>query len=310
MTVDTRPRIAIARLPTAPGVYRFRDRDGRVLYIGRASELRSRVASYWSDLADRAHLAAMVRRIQRIDAVACDSAHEAAWLERNLLEQSMPRWNRTAGGQEVPVWIRLDRGPATPGLSVVHEHQVTGDATDFGPYLGGLRVRQAVAALDRVLPLSYTGTRVRGTAHDMARVRGVATADREELVHRITAVLSRDATAVALARAALAEARDRASENLAFELAGRIQAEVEALGWITSPQRVTTSAPEDIDVYGWSDDVLVRFGIRAGRLCVWSQRAATRDHAAAHLAATPETWRAFAQRNAELAAGLARGPHA
>src|SRR6185369_9025794 len=87
MTVDARPRIAIARLPTAPGVYRFRDRDGRVLYIGRASELRSRVASYWSDLADRAHLAAMVRRIQRIDAVACDSAHEAAWLERNLLEQ-------------------------------------------------------------------------------------------------------------------------------------------------------------------------------------------------------------------------------
>jgi len=79
---------------------------------------------------------------------------------------------------------------------------------------------------------------------------------------------------------------------------------------VVAPQRVTAPAGHDEDVAGWADDVLVRFGIRAGRLCVWSQRAATRDHAAAHLAATPETWRAFAQRNAELAAGLARGPHA
>ncbi len=109
---------AVARLPSSPGVYRFRDAGGRVLYVGRASVLRSRVASYWSDLRDRGHLAAMVARVARIEAVTCDSVHEAAWLERNLLEASLPPWNRTPGGQETAVYIRMDAGPVHPGLSV------------------------------------------------------------------------------------------------------------------------------------------------------------------------------------------------
>lgn len=65
-------------LPSEPGVYRFRDSTGKVLYIGRATVLRSRVASYWSELGGRSHLAPMVARIARIEAVSCDSVHEAA----------------------------------------------------------------------------------------------------------------------------------------------------------------------------------------------------------------------------------------
>jgi excinuclease ABC subunit C len=87
-----RPHPSVARLPAEPGVYRFRDGNGRVLYVGRAVRLRRRVASYWSDLRDRRHLAPMVARIARVEAVSCDSEHEAAWLERNLLERRMPRW--------------------------------------------------------------------------------------------------------------------------------------------------------------------------------------------------------------------------
>ena len=83
-------RDRLARLPTSPGVYRFRDADDRVLYIGRATSLRGRVGSYWSDLRERDHLAPMVARIERIEAVVTDSVHEAAWLERNLLEAALP----------------------------------------------------------------------------------------------------------------------------------------------------------------------------------------------------------------------------
>src|SRR4051812_27158476 len=110
----------VRRLPAAPGVYRFRDAGGRVLYVGRATGLRSRVASYWSDLGGRPHLARMVAAVARVEALVCDSVHEAAWVERNLLEQRMPRWNRTPGGQEVPVYLLLDDGAATPGLRVAH----------------------------------------------------------------------------------------------------------------------------------------------------------------------------------------------
>ena len=49
------------------------------------------------------------------------SAHEAVWLERNLLESSLPPWNRTPGGQESAMYIRLDAGPVKPGLSVAFQ---------------------------------------------------------------------------------------------------------------------------------------------------------------------------------------------
>ena len=111
-----------ALLPLAPGVYRFRDARRGVLYLGRATSLRRRVASYWGDLSGRAHLGAMMARVARVEAVTCDSVHEAAWLERNLLLARKPPWNRApAGGQEVEVWIRLSEGAATPGVAVVHE---------------------------------------------------------------------------------------------------------------------------------------------------------------------------------------------
>src|SRR5690348_5234528 len=101
------PPAPTARLPRQPGVYRFRGANGRVLYLGRATELRSRVRSYWGDLGDRRHLRAMVRGVVAVEAVPCDSVHEASWLERNLLEHGMPRWNRTPGGQESAVNIRM-----------------------------------------------------------------------------------------------------------------------------------------------------------------------------------------------------------
>lgn len=296
---------AITRLPGTPGVYRFRDARGRVLYIGRATALRSRVASYWSDLRDRGHLAPMVDRIARVEAVTCDSAHEAAWLERNLLESSLPPWNRTPGGQESLVYIRLDQRPAAPRLTAEHLRAPAGHLRHFGPYLGGLRARRAVAALDRIFPLAATGTGLRGSQLDMARARGVAGADRGELIRGLTAVLEREPAAVARARAELERLRGRAAGTLAFELAGRIQDELEALDWVTSPQRVTTMDAADFDVCGWSGGVLVRLRMRGGRLGQWSQRRCSRSGAAPHLAATPAAWTDYARRNAELAAALA-----
>ncbi len=289
-----------AHLPAAPGVYRFRDGRGGVLYVGRAVELRRRVASYFSDLRDRRHLAPMVRRIERVEAVVCDSAHEAAWLERNVLEHRMPRWNRTPGGQEVPVHIRLDTRPGAPGVSVAHRPEPTAGVHYFGPYLGGEKVRLAVAALHRVYPLAYTGTRLSGSQRDMAEKLQVRAGDRADLVDALTEVLLRRRDI----RPELAEKRGRAATNLAFELAGRLQAELEAIEWITAPQRVTRSDPDDLDLYGWAGGVLVEFQIRAGRLRAWTQRACSQAGARERVAATPPDWQTFARRNAELAATL------
>jgi excinuclease ABC subunit C len=301
-------REVVARLPSTPGVYRFRDARGLPLYIGRASDLRHRVASYWSDLGDRAHLVRMVPQIVRIEAVACDSPHEAAWLERNLLERSMPRWNRVRGGMEVPVWVCMDARVRAPGLSVVHLVEARPGCRHFGPYLGGTRVRQAVAALERILPLAYAATGLRGSERAMARQRGVTDADHGWIVSALTAVLERNRDAVQRARGALEELRDRATAALAFERAGQIQAEWDALEWITSPQRVTLASGEDVDACGWADGVLVHYAIRDGRLSQWSQRATSEAYARPRVEATPIAWAEFTRRNAELAAALVPAP--
>jgi excinuclease ABC subunit C len=289
--VDREVPRAISALPLAPGVYRFRDAAGAVLYIGRATTLRSRVASYWSDLRDRGHLAPMVARVARVEAVACDSPHEAAWLERNLLQAAMPRWNRTPGGQESPVYLRLDTRPRAPGLAVARQPAPGAGLRYFGPYLGGLRARQAVSAIGRVCPLAAAGSAAGG--------------DPVTLAAAVAAILDRQPEAVAAARAGLAGLRDRAARALAFELAGKVQAEIEALDWVTSPQRVTALEPADFEAWGWSGGVLVRFAVRAGRLREWSQRPCGPRAAAARLAATPPGWAGFAQRAADLAAALA-----
>ncbi len=296
-----------ALLPLAPGVYRFRDQAGRVLCIGRAVSLRRRVRSYWGDLGDRGHLAPMVARIAQVEAVVCDSAHEAAWLERNLLRRRLPPWNRSPGGREAEVWIRLSASARNPGLTMVRRPA----PGDFGPYLGGQKVRDAVSGLGRVLPLAYAADGQTGTERDLARARGASPAARSELARAVAGVLGRDPASVAAVRAGLVARRDAAAAALSFEFAGRLQAEIEALNWITGEQKVTRAQEEqdDADLYGWADGVLVCFEIRGGRMCGWRQRPCGAAAARCHLAQTPPGWAAFARRSAELAARL-RSPRA
>ena len=293
------PLPSAGRLPLAPGVYRFRDQAGRVLYVGRAVRLRRRVLSYWGDLGDRDHLAPMVARIARVEAVVCDSAHEAAWLERNVLERRLPPWNRSPGGQEAEVWIRLSESARTPGLTVVRQPS----PGDFGPYLGGQKVRDAMTGLGRVLPLAYAADGQAGTERDLARLRGASPGARADLARTIAAVLGQDQAAAASVRTELTARRDAAAASLAFEFAARLQAELEALDWITGEQKVTR-AQGDADVYGWANGVLVCFEIRGGRMSGWRQRPCSAAAARRYLDQSPPGWAPFARRNAELAARL------
>jgi excinuclease ABC subunit C len=258
----------ISRLPREPGVYRFRDAAGRVLYIGRATDLRARTASYFGNLGNRPHLVRMVHRIARVEAVACASVHEAAWLERNLLEDRMPRWNRTPGGQEVPLYLRLDAGPATPGLHLTH----LPEKATHGPFLGGLRTRVAVRALEKINPLPYAGATLTGAEREMATLYGVRPEDRDRLARALAEVLDRRPQAVREALEALTKRRDQASAALDFERAGKVQEEIEAVEWLTSVQRAFRPAAEDCEVHGWADGVLVSFTVRGGRLAGWRQR--------------------------------------
>jgi excinuclease ABC subunit C len=268
-------------------------------------DLRRRVASYWGDLGDRRHLQGMVCAVKQVQAVVCGSEHEAAWLERNLLEARKPRANRTRGGQEVPTLIAIGGPGAAVALEAVHT-PCPGAWRHFGPYLGGDRVRLAVSGLQRAYSLAYAGDGLSGSEQDMARARGVRFVSRAEVVEVVSAVLEREPGAVASVESELRGHRDRAAAALAFELARRVHDEIGAIDWLVSPQRVTALEPYDLDIYGWDKGRLVHFSVRDGRLSTWEERAADAGKAERLTRETPGEWTEFAHENAVLAARLAQ----
>ncbi len=293
--------VARVHLPTGPGVYRFRDARGRTLYVGRAVNLRRRVASYWGDLGERTHLRHMVRKVARVEALLCASEHEAAWLERNALEHSLPPWNRVVGGMENAVFLEMVDSTRTPGVKVVFR---PGSGLTFGPYLSGTKARLAVSALHRLYPLAYTAERLTDTEREMAGIRLVRKEDRQSLWDSVRAMLTRDHAAVQEARRRLTALRDVASAELAFERASRLQEELEGLEWITAPQRVTGLEAYDLVFHGWAAGTLVRFEVVAGRLVGWQVRPCTPTRAEPLVRATPRHWQDFAEANAHVAAAL------
>jgi excinuclease ABC subunit C len=304
--VDSRTllRQAGGVLPAEPGVYRFRDAAGRVIYLGRATDLRARVRSYAGDLVDRPHLRRMIPQVVGVEALACASVHEAAWLERNLLDRSLPRWNRVRGGAELVGWLVLDDNPARPGIALLVE-PAEPPPSGFGPYLGVERLALARGALLRAWPLHLTGTRLDRADVALAEARGVTPADRDPHVRSLRALLARDPAAVLDLRARLEAASRDAVSRLAYETAQQIQAELAAIGWLVAPQRVT-GCPDGLVVTGWAEGLGVTLRADGDRLDRWTSGPVGEGRGRAACALTPPAWQEFATRNAELAAQLRR----
>lgn len=293
-------RDACLLLPTAPGVYRFRDRSGSVLYVGRATNLRSRTRSYWGDLDQRRHLRRMVGQIGSVEALVCASVHESTWLERNLLERSMPRWNRAVGGSEVPVWLHLREDAERLGLALDHGERTPASGERFGPFLGAATTRSARSGLLRLWPLHLTGVQPDAADRVMAEARGVGARDRREFAARIRAVLLRRPEALQDAEAHLLALRHRATGNLAFEVAQQVQREIEALQWLGAPQRVTGASIEG-PVHGFVGDTLLTLGFHGGRLDEWRVERTPPEVGHRLARATPQHWQRFVHENATLA---------
>ena len=229
--------VDLSHVPAAPGAYLMLDRRDRVLYVGRAANLRQRVRSYWNPSLDRPGLRAMVRRVRRVVTAATGSEHEAAFLERALLERLDPPFNRTLGFESV-VAIRL----SPMGVSAVHEIVPAEGVRYFGPYLGWSPTVGAASALARAFPihLCRPASAMTSVERDMARRRGVGAADAATVARGVTLVLERDPSAVADIVTRTEAVRDQAAELALYERAAELQAEIAGLRWIAQPQSVAS----------------------------------------------------------------------
>ena len=152
----------VRQLPSERGVYRFRDSEGEALYVGRAAQLRSRVASYWSDLRDRRHLQQMVAAVASIEVLVCGFRRRDGVASATCWRVLHYRPGTGLPAARRHLVIVLDRRRPRPRLVVAHlPHEPIAAGSIFGAILGGLQVRRAVAGLHRLYPLAYTGTRIR-----------------------------------------------------------------------------------------------------------------------------------------------------
>lgn len=115
----TKLRLA-ADLPRAPGVYLFRDATGRIVYVGKAVDLRRRVRSYFSGSGDdRRKIGPMLRTLARIDHIVCDGELEAGVLEIRMIQRHVPRYNRQAKNWQRYAYVKLTLAERWPRLAVV-----------------------------------------------------------------------------------------------------------------------------------------------------------------------------------------------
>jgi DNA polymerase-3 subunit epsilon len=122
-------------LPRRPGVYLFVDRDGNVIYVGKAKNLRTRVRSYfYGD--DRRSVAQMLRDLDRVDHIECRTELEAEVTELRLIHAHVPRYNRRSRPAKSPHWIKLT-DEEFPRLSLVRGYRDDGCL-----YLGPFRSRR------------------------------------------------------------------------------------------------------------------------------------------------------------------------
>lgn len=146
-----RKRVLADDLPSAPGVYVFKDANGQALYVGTSVDIRKRVRSYFTESEKRARMRDMVRLAEEVTPVVCQTALEAQVRELRLIAEHKPRFNRRSRYPERAVWLKLT-DEAFPRLSVVSS--VRDDSPGYvGPFGSKAAAELAMTALHDVLPL-------------------------------------------------------------------------------------------------------------------------------------------------------------
>ncbi|MEX1047875.1 MAG: DEDD exonuclease domain-containing protein [Actinomycetota bacterium] len=175
-----RPHFAKIRLtdhlPRAPGVYIFRSKDQRVLYVGKAKDLRSRVKAYfYGD--GRKKVEDLLSELATVEGIQCHTELEALVLEARLVRQYEPKYNRRGKTWRRHAYLKIDLSEAFPRIKVVRETKGA-DAVFVGPFPSSMQARLAKEALEDAFPIRRCTKPMRATTRfapcalaDMGRCR-------------------------------------------------------------------------------------------------------------------------------------------
>ncbi|MBI4966118.1 MAG: excinuclease ABC subunit UvrC [Desulfomonile tiedjei] len=145
----------LKNLPTSPGVYLMADRNGKVLYVGKAGNLRNRVRSYFVQGRDeRPKIQFLMPRVDSIQTILTQTEKEALILENNLIKQHRPRFNVNLRDDKSFFSLRLNVSHPFPRLTLVRTQRVKPDGERyFGPYSSARDARITLNFIRRLFPL-------------------------------------------------------------------------------------------------------------------------------------------------------------
>jgi excinuclease ABC subunit C len=268
-------------IPDAPGAYLFRDADGRVVYVGKATSLRKRLTSYWGKpLHPRTE--AMMAAAESVEWIVASNEVDALMLEHNLIKEHLPRFNIRYRDDKSYPYLALTVGERWPRAQVVRGARRKG-VKYFGPFAHAYAIRETLDALTRVFPVrtcsnAFFDQRARARRpclyYDIGRcagpcvpeVTGVTEETYRAHVDALADFLSGNERPVL--RRVEREMRE-ASGRQEYELAGKLRDQLVAARRALESQEMVLTQAENLDVIGLAEDDLEAafqvFFVRKGR---------------------------------------------
>src|SRR3954464_1477570 len=275
----TRPETG--SIPDAPGSYQFLDAEGRVIYVGKAKSLRSRLSNYFLQpelLAERTRQ--MVSTADSVEWIVAKNEVEAFFLEFNLIKRHKPRFNIRLKDDKSYPFLAVTLDEEWPRAMVMRGAKRKG-VRYFGPYAHAYAIRETLDLLLRTFPVR-TCTNGKFQRHERlgrpclyAHIEKcvapcVQATNAEEyagLVQELISFLDGESAPV-LDR--LAKQMHEASEGLEFERAARLRDQLLSVRKVVERQQMVGAREEDLDVIGIADDPLEAsvqlFYVRKGRV--------------------------------------------
>jgi excinuclease ABC subunit C len=248
-----------SRLPASPGVYIFRDAEDDVIYVGKAKNIRARVANYFTRSGDgRPKIAELRERVRRIDFIVSKSETEALVLESNLIKRHRPRFNASLRDDKSYPYIVVTTGDEYPR---VYATRGTHDPRYryFGPFPSASSVHSTIDVLNKTFPFRKCrgpepGRRsgVPCLNYHIGRsaapcIGAVSKEEYDDIVADVIAFLEGRVDRLILEREA---AMREAAKEMDFERAAKLRDELSALTHVRDRQQATIASEDSFDAFG------------------------------------------------------------